>query len=351
MKMELLIDYNSNQEVIKIDKNDITNTISKTKNQSEDILKYNEITNPEIKNNILFIINTINKHKEIFSEYIEKYNELFNIKSNTIRLKYNFEKYINEFIDTINNNIDLWIEYQKIISNNWETEFNEALLRINWLKWFNHMDYLDIHNKLWKSIYVFYNVFDKILWDLNTWKINWKISINLEVKDIENPNFFKIINFLTKKHNINLKNQKIIFEILENSKLPNTDIFKTRIKKIKDLWAEIALDDILSNNYPLEEILNDLNFAGNNLDIVKLDWKVLQSFYSIYKTSYFIFKDWFKKLKDIFNNITRKWKKVVAEWIEDIDMLNFAKNILWIKYYQWFFSKNEENIKILQNNS
>lgn len=326
-------------------------TIESTKNSSDNILKFNEIKNPLIKNNILMIRNYVKKFPDLFSEYKNSYYELFNLEYNTIKLKHNYTKYINDFFNTIYTNSELWVNYQRILNDKWNTEFSEALLRIWWIKWFNHIDYLEIHNNLWKWIYVFYNIIEKVFKDISEWKINWEISLNVEVKDIENENFFKIIKFLKDKYNIDLSKQKIIFEILENEKLPNTTEFKQKITRLKNLGFNIALDDILSEKVPLEDVLKNLNFAWNNLDMIKIDWKMLQSFYSIYKTAYGIFWKWFNDLKEVLSKISKKWIKIVAEWIEDMDMLNFAKNILWIKYFQWFFSNKEENIKILQCNS
>ncbi len=326
-------------------------TIENTKKSTETVLEFNEIKDPLIRNNILMIISYTRKFPELFTEFSNTYPELFTLEENSIRLKFNHNKYINDFFTVIYKNSELWVNYQKILNDKWNTDFSEALLRIGWVKWFNHIDYLNIHNSLWKWIYVFYNILDKVFKDISEWNISWEISLNVEVKDMESENFFKIIIFLKDKYHIDLSKQKIIFEILENEKLPNTEEFKQKIIKLKNLGFNIALDDILSEKVPLEDVLKNLNFAGNNLDMIKIDGKMLQSFYSIYKTAYGIFGKWFSDLKNIFSKITSKWVKIVAEWIEDMDMLNFAKEVLWIKYFQWFFSNKEENVKILQSNS
>lgn len=329
----------------------IDKAIENTKSITEKVVELNEIKNPLIKSNILMIIKYANKHSELFSEFKTNYKELFNIEWNIIRLKYSYNKYINDFFDIIYKNSELAVNYQKILNDKWNTDFSEALLRIWWINGFNHIDYLNIHNDLWKWIYVFYNILNKVFKDISEWNTSGTISINVEVKDIENENFFKIIKTLKEKYNIDLSKQKIIFEILENEKLPNTQEFKEKIVKLKNHWFDIALDDILSEKVTLEDVIKSLNYAWNNLDMIKIDWKMLQSFYSIYKTAYSIFGKWFLELKQIFSKISNRWVKIVAEWIEDMDMLHFAKNILWIKYFQWFFSNKEENIKILQANS
>jgi hypothetical protein len=52
---------------------------------------------------------------------------------------------------------------------------------------------------------------------------------------MQDEKFIKIINHLQKKYNINFLKQKIIFEILENEKIPNTLEFKNKIKILKSM--------------------------------------------------------------------------------------------------------------------
>lgn len=328
----------------------LTVAIKETRNYTDNVLGLNEIKDPLIKSNLLMIRKYIDKSPKIFSEYKKIYPDLFNIDHNTIRLKYNHEIYINNFFQIINENAELSVHYQELYNDKWNIFIHEGLLRIWWIDGFNHFDYIELHNHFWKWIYTFFNVLGKIFSDINKWIISWGISMNVEVDEIENDNFFKILKFLKEKYNIDFKKQKIIFEILENQKIPNTEKFKEKLSKLKMMGIDIAFDDVFSEKVPLEDVIRNLNYAWTDIDIIKIDWKMLQSFYSIYKTANSLFSEWFVKLRNALLNISKRWVKIVAEWIEDMEMLNFAKNILWVKYFQWFFSNKEENIKILQNN-
>jgi len=319
-------------------------------NHSDSILKQNEINDPKIKNKILLIKKYSYKHKNIFWNYIKQYPELYIQSWNIIKLKHNIEKYINDFLEILKNKLNIWLKYEKILDEKWEIEFHEALLRIEWIENFNHIDYLNIHNDFWKSIYIFYNVLNKLFYDISTNKITWKVSVNAEISDMKNEKFIKIIKHLQEKYNIDFSKQKIIFEILENEKIPNTPEFKNKIKKLKNMWFEIALDDNISEKVTLKDTIENINFMWRDMDILKLDWKTIQSFYSVYSTTKDLFSDWFSKLKNILTKAKNNWTKIVAEWIEDLNMYNFAKNILWVTSFQWFFSEKEENIRILKNN-
>jgi len=333
---------------------EIKDNIEKTKNEilkhSDYILKQNEVNDPKIKNKILLIKKYSYKHKDIFWDYIRQFPELYIQSWNIIRLKHNIEKYINDFLDILKNKLNIWLKYEKILDKKWEIEFHEALLRIEWIKNFNHIDYLNIHNDFWKSIYIFYNVLNKLFYDISKKEITWKVSVNVEISDMKNEKFIKIIKHLQEKYNIDFSKQKIIFEILENEKIPNTPEFKNKIKKLKDMWFEIALDDNIWEKVTLKDTIENIDFMWRDMDILKLDWKTIQSFYSVYKTTKDLFSDWFSKLKNILTKAKNNWTKIVAEWIEDLGMYNFAKNILWVTSFQWFFSEKEENIRILKNN-
>lgn len=329
---------------------DIESTTNKLKKQSDSILKINEINDPKIKNKLLLIKKYSHKHKDIFSDFINLYPELFNNNWNIIRLRFNAEKYIDDFLNILNEKLEIWIKYEKILSENWEIEFYEALLRIKSEKNVNHTDYLNIHNDFWKSIYVFYNVLNKLLYDISTNTISWKFSINAEISDILNPKFIKILNHLKNKYNIDFSKQKIIFEILENEKIPNTNEFKNKIQKLKNMWFDIALDDNLSEKVTVDDTIKNIKSMWKDINVLKLDWKTIQSFYNVYNTAKDLFSDWFLQLKNILKMAKNNWTKIVAEWIENLDMFNFAKNTLWVTSFQGFFSEKEENIRILKNN-
>jgi EAL domain-containing protein (putative c-di-GMP-specific phosphodiesterase class I) len=127
------------------------------------------------------------------------------------------------------------------------------------------------------------------------------------------------------------------------------------LKLISDMWFWIILDDLYSwysNKSRIDYLLSywinistvkvDGKFIKNMYecyindfslpDIVKFDWKILKM-YSI--DDFDDFDDFSIYLK----SLQLMWIKLVAEWIENREIFDFAKE-LWFDYFQWYYIQN-----------
>lgn len=307
---------------------------------------------------VYIINNYVKKYSNIFSSFIEKYPNFLNIYKdnmvvfwkNELYIKY-IQKYINDFLDILYENTNISTKHEIIKSTYWTIDFREVLIRVELIdnknnNKFNHIDFLDIHNILWKSLNVFYKLVDQVFYEISVWNLTWKFSINAEVSDIEDEKFIKILLKLVDKYNIDLSKQEIIIEILENQKIPKTLFFKWKIEELKKIWFWIALDDILGVDIIISSNTEDIIFLNDYLDIIKIDWEAVLLLYKYYSESLdkSIEKDDLKEGK--LNSVKKliwylKWKdmKVVAEWIENKEVLNFVTKELWISLYQWYINE------------
>lgn len=320
---------------------DVLKFIDKTKNNVDDLINI-EI----LKKEFLIILNFCEKFSHIFKWFLvkaEKYKNMNFSAKTYMELK-------SDFLNILYHNTELSIEYQNILSWNCEVVFTEWLLRVKSEKWdFNHFDFIEIHKWIWAWINTFYLVAEKIFKDISEWKVASPISINAEVSDIMNDNFLNIIYELSVKYSVKLKNELIIIEILENEEIPNTQDFKDKIKKLKLIWVKIALDDIETNVEKIKDSIKNIILLWDSVDIIKLDWKTIQSIYKLYKENKKLFESIINSIVTEIRNLYKKWVKVVAEWIENLELYNFVKNILWIELFQWFYSKDEKNLNIIKN--
>ena len=282
----------------------------------------------------------------IFIEFIERYN----LKKNS---KFSYELYNQikkDFLEVLYKNTNIWVEYQNILSPDCEIVFNEWLLRIRSNKEnINHFDFIELNKSIGVWINTFYMIANKIFSDINADIVKSPISINAEVSDILNKNFIEIIKFLAKKYSVDLKWELIIIEVLENETIPNTKEFRDIIAELKKIWIKIAFDDIETNIDSIKETIKNIIQLDNNVDILKLDWKSIQAIYKIYKENKKELNIFIKNIISEIKNLYKKWIKIVAEWVENLEIYDFVKNVLWINLYQGFYSKNEENLKIIKN--
>ncbi len=330
----------------------INNTIcDETRINTHKILTHRQVRNSKEDKEIQAKINKIwiyiLKHEEIFTELLKKHPELWEKKY--IKNKMNI--YFRDFFECIENSVSLGINYEQVVTDTWKIVFNEALLRVkNKENNFNHLDYLDIYNDFWLSFSVFFNVLYNVFEDIKSWKAKKPISINVEISDINHPDFIDTIKKLEKHFNIKIWKWDLLLEILENQKIPrNSEYFIQKIEELQKLWIPIALDDTISKEIPHNSVINNIKtLSPKNIKVVKIDWKTIHSLYNIYQAMWTLISSSFNNLKNEIIKLKNKWIFIVAEWIEDINMLTFVKSFLWVTAYQWYYFKDENAVNNLK---
>ena len=148
---------------------------------------------------------------------------------------------------------------------------------------------------------------DKIIIYILEYKIH--VSINLDYTDILNPHIKKV---LINKIRNNQIGQYLTLEILESEKVSNYELVNDFINTIKKFGVKIAIDDFGTGFSNYENILN------LNIDYIKIDGSLI------------------KKIdEDIYLNLIKSIVlfskqhniKVVAEFVSDLKILRYVKNI------------------------
>jgi len=148
---------------------------------------------------------------------------------------------------------------------------------------------------------------DKIIIYILEYKIH--VSINLDYTDILNPHIKKV---LINKIRNNQIGEYLTLEILESEKVSNYELVNDFINTIKKFGVKIAIDDFGTGFSNYENILN------LNIDYIKIDGSLI------------------KKIdEDIYLNLIKSIVlfskqhniKVVAEFVSDLKILRYVKNI------------------------
>ncbi len=99
--------------------------------------------------------------------------------------------------------------------------------------------------------------------EFNKHNHNIYLSINISVKNLQDPNFFKRVKNILDEMMTNPKN--IIFEITETKFLSNTPIAKINLRKLREFGFKIAIDDF-GKGFSSFSYLADFN-----IDVIKID--------------------------------------------------------------------------------
>ena len=255
-----------------------------------------------------------NKNLKIYAE-----EALFNAKSNSLHYSYldlNLcqNEFINtDFIDTLNYNIDnnLVEPYFQAIMDNKNDEIikYEALMRI----------FDKDKNIILPNVFIYkakkcrlYNklmeiLINKIIVYISKYKIN--VSINLDYVDILNPQIKKSLLDKIKANNIG---NYLTLEILESEKVSNFNIVNDFINEVKKYGVKIAIDDFGSGFSNYENILN------LDIDYIKIDGSLIKR---ISEETYL------NLIKSIVLFSKQQNIKVVAEFVSDLKILRYVKNI------------------------
>jgi EAL domain-containing protein (putative c-di-GMP-specific phosphodiesterase class I) len=175
-----------------------------------------------------------------------------------------------------------------------------------------------LYNKLMELL------FNKIIIYILRYKIH--VSINLDYIDILNPQIKKSLLSKIKSNNIG---SYLTFEILESEKVSNFNIVNDFITEAKEHGVKIAIDDFGTGFSNYENILN------LNIDYIKIDGSLIKK----------IDEDIYLNLiKSIVLFSKQQNIKVVAEFVSDLKILRYVKNIE-IDYSQGYHIGKPMNIK------
>lgn len=175
------------------------------------------------------------------------------------------------------------------------------------------------------------------------------IHVNLEIQDLLNPSFLYFIDSIL--DSVWIKPSLINFELLETEKITSEvqkQVF-TNLKILVKMWFLLSIDDLFSW-YSTKRRVNNILLHGIDLHMVKIDGKFIQDAYiwSLYWYDSMLENvdinniEW---LSDYIEWLKSKDIKVLAEWIETENMLEFAKS-LWAEYFQWYLFQNHTHKKL-----
>lgn len=166
-----------------------------------------------------------------------------------------------------------------------------------------------LYNKLMEIL------IDKIIIYILKYKIH--VSINIDYVDILNPHIKKNLIDKIKKNKVG---EYITLEILESEKVSNFNIVNEFINEIRKFGVKIAIDDFGTGFSNYENILN------LNIDYIKIDGSLIKK----------IDEDIYLNLiKSIVLFSKQQNIKVVAEFVSDLKILRYVKNVL-IEYSQGY---------------
>lgn len=156
---------------------------------------------------------------------------------------------------------------------------------------------------------------DKIIICILKYKIH--VSINIDYVDILNPHIKKTLIDKIKKNKVG---EYLTLEILESEKVSNFNIVNEFINEIRKFGVKIAIDDFGTGFSNYENILN------LNIDYIKIDGSLIKK----------IDEDIYLNLiKSIVLFSKQQNIKVVAEFVSDLKILRYVKNVL-IEYSQGY---------------
>ena len=295
-----------------------------------------KLNNKNMLINIDITIGCAKSSDEQINIYAEK--ALYNAKEEYLHyMYYDSFLYKNEFLnENILNTINYSIEnnlvepyFQAIMDNTNDKIIKyEALMRI-----FDKNGSIVMPNVfIYKSKkYRLYNklmelLFNKIIVYILMYKIH--VSINLDYIDIINPHIKK--NLLSKIKNNNIGSY-LTFEILESERISNFNVVNDFINEAKKYNVKIAIDDFGTGFSNYENILN------LDIDYIKIDGSLIKR----------IDEDiYFNLIKSIVLFSKQQNIKVVAEFVSDLKIFRYVKNI-GIDYSQGYYIGKPMNIKEL----
>lgn len=235
-------------------------------------------------------------------------------------------------LDVLNYNIENNLVepfFQAIMDNNTDKIVKyEALMRIFDINGNILMPNIFIHKAKKCRLYnkLMEILFNKIIVYILRYKIH--VSINLDYIDILNPHIKKVLISKIKANNIG---SYLTLEILESEKVSNFNIVNDFISEVKRYGVKIAIDDFGTGFSNYENILN------LDIDYIKIDGSLIRK----------IDEDIYLNLiKSIVLFSKQQNIKVIAEFVSDLKILRYVKNIK-IDYSQGYYIGKPMSIKEL----
>ena len=269
--------------------------------------------------------------KQMVENIIEKANISFN-KSNQHIIKFNE---IEKLLEKENRDYNILLEaiqkdnvvpfFQKVVKNSYlhETVYYEALMRIR------HNDeilsplrFIEIakENGLYGKLN--FTIIKKSIESVRL--LNSMVSINVDIYDILNKDFFSKLKHTLRKNNIN--GSSIQVEILETEDIyKNFDEVEKFLQNVKKIGCKVALDDFGSG------YSNFINIKDLPIDTLKIDMSLVKEIVKS-ERSFFILEG-ISKLSRTLNVET------TVEGVGSVEIYNKLKS-LPINYLQgYYFSK------------
>jgi EAL domain-containing protein (putative c-di-GMP-specific phosphodiesterase class I)/GGDEF domain-containing protein len=232
-------------------------------------------------------------------------------------LNYNIENSLVEpfFQAIMDNNTDKIVKYEALMRI-FDTNGNILMPNI----FIHKAKKCRLYNKLMEIL------FNKIIVYILRYKIH--VSINLDYIDILNPHIKKVLISKIKANNIG---SYLTLEILESEKVSNFNIVNDFISEVKRYGVKIAIDDFGTGFSNYENILN------LDIDYIKIDGSLIRK----------IDEDIYLNLiKSIVLFSKQQNIKVIAEFVSDLKILRYVKNIK-IDYSQGYYIGKPMSIKEL----
>lgn len=213
-------------------------------------------------------------------------------------------------------------------NNTWKIKKYESLVRMR--KWdiiiwpwsfLNHIQWTRLMKELTKAMII------ATIKEMT--KNNLSFSVNLTESDLLNDEIINLIETILNENNINPS--RLTIEVLEEVWI-NNDLFIKSIKRLKNLWLKIAIDDFWSWFSWFDRVYKA------EPDYLKIDWSLIEWISNDSKK--------LKMLKSIVSFAHSMWAKVIAERIEDKETQKILEKIN-VDFSQWYlFSKPKEKIEI-----
>lgn len=233
--------------------------------------------------------------------------------------------------------------FQPIVDlKTWKVHKYEALVRLinkDWL--FIPPDkFIPNIKNAWRTSDIAIRMVDKTFEFLGKNK-GISVSINLYWKDFLDEKIISIIDEKINQYNLSDK-QNITFEILEEEFPEDDNIFLEIwkvLKKLKAEWYKISMDDFWSKSSNFDRAWKFIKEWY--LDYIKLDWSFIQNM----KKNHFM-KDSIWWIIKWCNNAGIK---VIAEYVENEEVLNELKSI-WVDFWQWYYFSKPISLEELNDN-